>query len=220
MSDFLNIPFYCRFDCMENLSTPIPFLNSFLQNFGYLGLFVLLFLEESGIPLPIPGDMFIFWAGVQARWNKTSIFGVVAVVYIATVIGASILYFISAKLARPLVLKFARFIRVDEKKIDKVSYWFARRGGWAIVLGRLTPGFRTVASIAAGLLDIPYRIFVFYTGIAALIWAVIYFSLGYFFGKEAIAILQIIVRYSVAFVIILVFLVLAGLFHQRRKKSK
>jgi membrane protein DedA with SNARE-associated domain len=205
---------------MENLSTPFPPLNSFLQNFGYLGLFILLLLEESGIPLPVPGDVFIFIGGTQAKFGKTSFFGVVTIVFIATVLGASILYFISAKLARPLVLKLARLGKVDEEKIEKVSLWFVKRGGWAVVIGRLTPGFRTVTSIVAGLLGIPYRIFVFYTGIAALIWGIIYFNLGYFFGEEAILILQIVGRYFVAFVVIVGFLVLAGFFYWGRKKIK
>jgi membrane protein DedA with SNARE-associated domain len=205
---------------METFSTPFPLLNSFLHNFGYLGLFILLFLEESGVPLPIPGDVFIFLGGTQAKFGKTSFFGVVAIVFIATVIGASILYFISNKLARPVILRFARFIRVDEERIEKVSLWFAEKGGWAIVIGRLTPGFRTVTSIVAGLLGFPYHVFVVYTGLAALIWAVLYFSFGFFLGKEALYILEVIGRYFVAFVIIVLFLIAAGFLYVRRKRIK
>jgi len=205
---------------METLSTPFPLLNSFLQNFGYAGLFVLLFLEESGLPLPIPGDIFIFIGGTQARLGKTSFLGVLAVVFVATVIGSSILYFISAKLARPVVLKIAKFMRVDEDRIEKVSRWFVKKGGWAVVLGRLTPGFRTVTSIVAGLLGFPYPVFITYTGLAALIWAVLYFSLGFFLGKEALYILEIIGRYFVVFVIIVLFAIAAGFFYRKKRQIK
>jgi len=203
---------------MENFSTPIPLLNSFLRDFGYLEIFVLLFLEESGIPLPIPGDIFIFWGGVQAKFGKTSFFGVFVIVFIATVIGASILYFISARLARPVVLRLARLARVDEKKIEKVSFWFAKKGGWAIVIGRLTPGFRTVTSIVAGLLGFPYQVFAVYTGLAALIWAVLYFSLGYFFGEKALYILEIMGRYFIAVGVIVLFLVVISFSISRKRK--
>ncbi|OGD92706.1 hypothetical protein A2697_04050 [Candidatus Curtissbacteria bacterium RIFCSPHIGHO2_01_FULL_41_44] len=192
----------------------------FLENFNLGRLFLLLFLEEAGIPLPVPGDVFIFIAGTQSRMGKINFLEVVGIVFTATVLGSSILYFISAKLARPVVLKLGKFLRVDETKINKVSRWFSQKGGTAIVIGRLTPGFRTVTSIAAGLLGFPYPTFLGFTGIAAIIWAVLYFTLGFVLGREAIAVLQIIGRYFVSFAVVVLFAVLAGLFYLRKKRKQ
>lgn len=203
---------------MSELTTPFAPLNYFLENFNLLGLFLILLIEEAGVPLPVPGDIFIFIAGVQARVGKLDFFQIVGVVTVATVIGASILYFLSKTLARPVVIKLARFAKADEVKLKKVSNWFVARGGTAVVVSRLTPGLRTVTSIAAGILAFPYRIFAPYTTIAAVFWATLYFLLGFYLGPGAISVLQIIGRYFVIFVIVVLFLGLLGYFYLRRKR--
>lgn len=204
---------------MQELTTPIVPLNYFLQHFNIAGLFVLLLLEEAGIPLPLPGDLLIFVAGTQARLGKSDFLQVVGIVFAATLLGASILYLISRFLARPVIIKLLRFVRVDEARIKKASGQVLKRGGVAVVVGRLTPGFRTITSVAAGILKFPYYIFAPYTGIAAIIWAIIYFLLGFYAGPTALSILQVIGKYFATFVILVIFLAVAGFFYLRRKRA-
>lgn len=149
-------------------------------------LFVLLLLEEAGIPIPIPGDTLILLAGTQAHTKllHESIF-VVLVSCGATILGSSMLFGVMRKGGRPFLLKFGRYIRLSPERVERVERWLARHGRMAIVLGRLIPGLRIVTTIVAGLSDMPYREFLVATSIAAVIWSAAYFWVGAFFGRNA-----------------------------------
>lgn len=151
-----------------------------IEKFSYLGLFLILFIEEGGIPLPIPGDIFI---ATVAALPKSNYFLIVATIVAATLFGSTILFTISQKIGHRLLIKYGKHIKVTPEKIKKIERWFEKYGGLAIVIGRLIPGLRTVTPIAAGLFGISYKSFWIYTAVAALIWANIYYVIGRFFGE-------------------------------------
>ena len=153
----------------------------FLILHRYLALFLYVFVEEAGVPLPIPGDVSIL---VVSTLPNVNYFGVCFFVITATLFGSSILYFISYKFGRAFLDKFGSKIKVTPERTERIQKWLNRYGGPAIILGRLTPGLRTVTSIAAGIFEIPFRTFFAYTGIAAWIWATIYYTIGKLFGKN------------------------------------
>lgn len=152
----------------------------FVENFSYFGLFLILLAEESGIPLPIPGDIFI--ATVAALPNSNYFLTVLTVVS-ATLLGSTILFTIAQKIGRKLVLKFGKYIKITPERIKKIESWFVKYGGRAIVLGRLVPGLRIVTPAVTGLFNVSYKTFWLYTAIAAVIWGTIYFVIGKFFGN-------------------------------------
>jgi membrane-associated protein len=149
-------------------------------------LFVLLLLEEAGIPIPIPGDTLILLAGTQAHTKllRESIL-VVLVSCSAAIMGSSILFWVMRKGGRPFLLKYGRYIRLSPERVERVERWIAQRGRLAIVLGRLIPGLRIVTTVVAGLSGMAYRDFLVATSIAAVIWSAAYFWLGALFGRSA-----------------------------------
>lgn len=149
-----------------------------IEQYSYLGLFIILFVEEAGVPFPIPGDLFI---GTASALPNSNYFLIVATVTIATLIGSTILFTLSKKFGHRLLAKYGKYIKITPKKIKKVEEWFAKYGGWAIVIGRLTPGLRTITPFVAGLFNVSYKTFWIYTAVAAFIWANIYFVIGKFF---------------------------------------
>lgn len=150
-----------------------------IEKYSYLGLFLLLFVEEGGIPLPIPGDIFI--ATVAALPNSNYLLTVTTVTA-ATLSGSTILFTLTKKFGHRLLLKYGKYIKITPEKIKRIEKWFAKYGSAAIVAGRLIPGLRIVTPAVAGLFDASYKTFWIYTAAAALIWANIYFILGKFFS--------------------------------------
>lgn len=150
------------------------------ENFSYIGLFLILFIEEAGIPLPVPGDIFIATVSVLPNANY---FLVVLTVTLATLAGSTILFTLAQKIGHPLLAKFGPKIKITPQKIKKIERWFEKYGGWAIVIGRLIPGLRIVTPIVAGLFGVSYKTFWLYTALASLIWANVYYVLGRFFGN-------------------------------------
>ena len=89
----------------------------------------------------------------------------------ATLLGSSILYWISRLGGMPVVLRVCQVLHIKEERLDKPGDWIRRHRGVAIVFGRLTPGLRTVTTIAAGIFQVNYTAFLAYTALSATIWA-------------------------------------------------
>ena len=159
----------------------------FFQSYSYFGLFLILFLEEGGIPFPIPGDLFI--AAVAAMPNS-NYFLVVAIVMLSTVCGSTVLFSVSRKTGHYLITRFGKYIKIDLQKIKKIEGWFSKHGGKAIIIGRLVPGLRTVTPIVAGTFRLPYKTFWINTLIAAFIWANVYYVIGKFFGEIVLKLIK------------------------------
>lgn len=158
-----------------------------IESYSYLGLLIILFIEEAGIPLPIPGDIFI---ATQAALPNSNYLLTVATVITATMIGSTILFTLSKKVGHPLLLKFGPKIKITPQKVEKVEKWFHKYGGFAIVIGRLIPGFRTITPFVAGLFGVSYKTFWAYTALAAFIWANAYYAIGKLFGEIVLKFIQ------------------------------
>jgi len=144
----------------------------------YLALFVLLLIEEGGIPLPVPGDTVILLAGARAAEGEGNPLVAAALVVAATLIGSSGLYWVSRLGGMTVLSRICRWLRIKEDRLDTVGRWIHRYRGPAIVFGRLTPGLRTATTMAAGTFQVSYPAFLAYTALSATIWAFLYLLLG------------------------------------------
>src|SRR5688572_32037089 len=77
----------------------------FLQEWGEIAIFVIFLLEESGVPLPLPGDLALIWAGYHVASGQSRFIVVLLVVELATLIGASTLYWLGLRGGRPLIVR-------------------------------------------------------------------------------------------------------------------
>jgi membrane protein DedA with SNARE-associated domain len=155
---------------------------AFLARWHYAGLFVVILVEEAGVPLPVPGDLFIAAMGVMAQRGGAAFLPTVAVVTVATVLGATALFLVSRHVGRPLIIKVARRLGYTEAREARLEEWLLRRGAVAVVVGRHVPGLRILMTVAAGALRLPHTTFVVGTFFAGVLWATIYFWIGYGLG--------------------------------------
>lgn len=153
--------------------------HEFIEKWHYAGLFGIVFVEEAGVPLPVPGDLFIAAAGFLAYRGRGSGVAVVAIVTVATVLGAAILFTLAQRGGRPLLRKIARRFGYTEEREYRIEQWLARRGAPAVVFGRLVPGLRIVMTVVAGALGMPRSTFVVGTVFAGILWGTIYFWIGW-----------------------------------------
>lgn len=153
---------------------------NFVETYSYIGLFAILLIEEGGLPLLVPGDIFI---ALASGLPSSNYFLIIATVMAATLLGSTILFTLAKKIGHPLIIKYGKYIKITPKNIKKIEKWFTKYGGWAIVIGRLIPGLRIITPAVAGLVGMPYKTFWLYTAVSAFIWANIYFVIGKFFGE-------------------------------------
>ncbi len=156
----------------------------FVKSLGYLGIFGIIFAESGLLPAVfLPGDSLLFASGFMAARGKLSIVLVVAGCFIAAVTGNCLGYAIGKRVGRKALEKGGgRFLKV--KHIEKTDYFFAKYGKSTIMIGRFLPVVRTFAPFLAGVVQMEYRIFLFYSVAGAVLWVFSLCLLGYYLGNK------------------------------------
>ncbi|MDP3888581.1 MAG: DedA family protein [bacterium] len=195
-------------------------LSFILHKLGAWGLFFIIFVEEAGIPLPVPGDFLIIAEGRNSLHGGLGFWRVFFLVVAGTVIGSSLLYLVARTLGRVLILKLGKFLHFDEKKLIQAETNFRKHGGLMIVLGRLFPGFRTLTSVVAGIFKVPYLVFLAYTVLAASIWVTAYFFIGRLLGRQYLIILHFVTQHPYLTIpaTLLVIILLFSIFKRAKKR--
>ena len=176
----------------ELFTAGIRWVRHILHVSSYLGSYGLLYLEESGVPLPAPGDVYVMYVGAHVPRHVASWliawFGLIAVV----VAGATNLFFISRRYGRRLAEgRFAHLVHLSPERLERAERWFDRYGVLAIIFGRHIPGFRVPITIASGVFKISYPVFAASVAVSTAIWAGIVMVIGVNFGPRMEAYLRL-----------------------------
>lgn len=157
---------------------------TFVVHQAVIAPFLLLFLEESGIPLPIPGDVYLAFTGYQVSKGTIPYWGAFIMLLIAVLGGSSILYFISAKWGKIIVDKLGAYLHINQNKLNEVEKDFKKYGVFVIIFGRHIPGFRIPITVFSGISGVPYPTFIISTFISVIFWIAFYLALGARIGKN------------------------------------
>jgi membrane-associated protein len=155
-----------------------------LRQHDVLALSLLIFLEEMGIPLPLPGNLLLMYLGMQAAHDRVNLAQVVTIMTIASALGSLVLYIIAERLGRPAMMRWGRYFGLEAKRVARIEGWLARYGSVAIALGRLIPGVRTPTSAVGGIFNIPLRVFIPFTALAGFLWTAFWLAMGAVLGRQ------------------------------------
>lgn len=155
-----------------------------------IGLAALILVKETGVPLPVPGDLLVVGAGVSLAGDLPAAITVLAILLVAGYVGGSI-QFLAARgiLRRPLLAGLGR-IGVTEERLEGLAGGLRRSGTRGVALARMTPGIRIAAIPAAALATVPFVAFLpgLIAGNSAFVGA--HFSIGYLLGTSAAEFLE------------------------------
>ena len=191
---------------MELLHVVINFLVESIGSLGYIGIFVLMFLESSFFPFP--SEVVMIPAGYLAFKGEMSLVIVILMGILGSLAGGLFNYYLSRTLGRKLLLKYGHYVWFDEEKLNKMEEFFKKHGEISTFNGRLIPVVRQYISLPAGLSRMNLAKFCLYTTLGAGIWVTILTLLGYFLGQNQELIkeyLQSITIASLAFIFLLSF---------------
>jgi membrane protein DedA with SNARE-associated domain len=157
-----------------------------IDQFGYLGVALLMFLET--VFPPIPSEVIMPLAGVAAAQGSMNLAGVVASGTAGAMFGNIFWYavarVIGLKRFRPFIEKHGRWLTLDWYDIEKAEKLFGRFGSAIVGVGRLLPTIRSVVSIPAGLLHMRLRSFLFWSTVGTTAWSSALAIAGYLLGKQ------------------------------------
>jgi membrane-associated protein len=160
-------------------------IGNILRQDGYLVGFVLIYIEESGLPLFIPGDAFLLYVGHRLPHNFPVLFAAWLGFTLAVTLGATNLYLLSRRYGRRLLEhRIARFLELTPDRLDRAESWFARWGPWTLIFGRHIPGARVPLTVAAGVLKLRYSTFAISVAVSSAAWAGVFLLLGVLFGDS------------------------------------
>lgn len=159
---------------------------SFLERTGYLGVWLLMVVEN--VFPPIPSEVVMPCSGFLAASGQMHLLGVVAAGVLGTLLGTLPWYGLGRWLGRRRLERFAarhgRWLTLQPDDVDKVMDWFSRHGRWAILFGRLVPGVRTLISLPAGTCGMPLPKFLAYTALGSALWTGLLAGAGFWLGQE------------------------------------
>jgi membrane protein DedA with SNARE-associated domain len=162
-------------------------LDLFVENAGYLLVFLFMVIESSFVPFPsevvVPPAAYL--AVTKGDMNIALI---VAVATAGALVGALINYGLSMWLGRPIVYAFANSrvghaCLIDQAKVEKAEHYFDEHGAVSTFIGRLIPAVRQLISIPAGIAKMNIGAFMLFTALGAMVWNSILAGLGYWLGK-------------------------------------
>ena len=157
---------------------------------GYPGIFLLMAMESSIIP--VPSELVMPPAGYLAQQGRMNIWFAIFMGTAGSLVGAYANYYAAHYLGRPLLLKYGKYVWITEEKFAKVEQFFKDHGEISTFIGRLLPVVRHLISLPAGLAGMNHVKFTIYTLAGAGIWVTILTWIGYFIGANQ----ELIMKYS------------------------
>jgi membrane protein DedA with SNARE-associated domain len=179
-----------------------------LSHYGYLAVFVVVFVESFGVPAP--GQTILIAAAVYAGAGHLNVVVVAMLGLLAAVVG-DIGFLIGRHGGRPLLLRFGGYLLLTEERLHKVESLFARHGNAIVAGARFVDGLRQFNGLVAGMVRMPPWRFLTFNALGALAWVGMWTSLGYLAGHHLSAIYDGIRHYQVYLLTGLGCLLVAGL---------
>lgn len=164
---------------MDNIST---FIVHWIQTGGYLSVFIAMLLESACIPLPseviMPFGGYLAWVGHLQLWI------VIVMGTLGNIAGSLLAYYVGKFGGRAVLNRYGRYVCFSKHHLQMAEDWFAKRGEWAVFIGRLLPGIRTFISLPAGISKMSVTKFTLFTAVGSLPWVAVLGYAGYKLGQN------------------------------------
>lgn len=144
------------------------FVINIITNTGLWGVFGLMTLESSA--LPIPSEIIMPFAGFLVFEGRFAFFNVLMAGVSGNVLGSLILYYVGYFGGRPFLEKYGKYFLFHKDDLEMTERWFAKYGKEIVILSRMLPAVRTYISFVPGVTKMNVFKFTLYTFIGCIPW--------------------------------------------------
>ncbi len=196
----------------------VSFIIGAVSDLGYIGIVILMFLESSFFPFP--SEVVMIPAGYLSSTCSMNLLLVIICGTAGSVLGASFNYYLGYRLGRPLLIKYGKYIFLNEKNLLKVEKLFNEHGEIATFIGRLIPGVRQYISFPPGVTKMRFINFIIFTTIGAAIWVTILSLLGFFIGLNQMLVQRHLFQVTFILIALCFSVVIIYMIYQKKSKEK
>jgi len=191
-------------------------VTSTVRAFGYTGIFLLMLLESSS--LPIPSEVVLPFAGYLVGLGLLNFWVILALATVAGLTGSLLDYYIGLKGAESLIKhKVLGKAILSTSQLEVAEKWFLKHGSLMVFVSRLIPGFRTTFSFPAGAAKMSMKKFVAYTTAGCLLWNALLIYLGLYLGENWTRVAGVSRYLILAAAAVVIFVVVYYLIGRRRR---
>jgi membrane protein DedA with SNARE-associated domain len=156
-----------------------------LGSWSYLIIFAAAALECAAFAgLLVPGESLVLASGFFAHQGILQLFPVMIAAGLGAIAGDNIGYFLGSRLGREWLLRRGSRFGIRRRSLARVEQFFQRQGPKAVFFGRFVGFARALVPFVAGTSDMPYRKFVLYDAVGAVLWTIGFVTLGYVVGAS------------------------------------
>jgi len=155
----------------------MPDLSAFLEHWRYPAIFAAVLLGNVG--LPVPEETVLALGGFLAHRGELRLPTVIVVGVLAAIVGDNIGYWLGRRYGREALERYGRYIWVSADRLERVSAFMARYGGFAVFAARFVAGVRFLAGPVAGAMGMRPRTFIVANTLGALVYVPYAVGLGY-----------------------------------------
>jgi membrane protein DedA with SNARE-associated domain len=181
---------------------------------GLFLLFALVAVESAGVPLP--GETALIAAGVLASQGHFSLVEVIAVATLGAIVGDNIGYVLGRTGGKALLHKLPIVSDHFDRALPQAERYFGRHGSKTVFIGRFVAILRVTVAWVAGISRMPWWKFFAWNAAGAVVWASVFGTVAYYFGKAAADAISEYGLYAAA--VVAVGIVLFGVVWWRRRR--
>ncbi|WP_373488000.1 DedA family protein [Blastomonas sp.] len=162
------------------------FIVDLIARGGYLGIALLMALEN--VFPPIPSEVIMGLAGIEAGQGRMAFWGVIASGTIGSTAGNYVWYalgrWIGLGRVDTFVTRWGRWLTLDHAEIERFSIFFQRFGSITVLVARMLPTVRTLISLPAGLFRMSRLRFIVWTLLGTSVWNIVIAGIGFQLGRR------------------------------------
>jgi membrane protein DedA with SNARE-associated domain len=182
--------------------------------YGYAVVFVGVFLENAG--LPVPGETALLAGAALSRSGALFLPWVIATAIAGAIFGDNVGFLIGRRGGRALLDRFGAKLGLTPDRLVEFDRFFDKHGAKTVLIARFVTGLRVVGAVLAGASGLPWGRFLLYNATGAVAWATTFGAVGYFLAYSWETLEEWIGRSGLALLAVVAIIAVVAVLRRRR----
>jgi len=187
------------------------------SRYGYAVVFLGVFLENAG--LPVPGETALLAGAALARFGRLSLVWVIATAIGGATLGDNLGFLVGRRGGRALAERHGWKVGLNARRLTQFDGYFERHGAKTVFIARFITGLRVFGALLAGTSGLPWRKFLFYNATGAVVWATAVALAGYALAYSWERLERFIGRSGLVALAVVVAIAIIALVRERRRRD-